>query len=191
MHGGSVEARSDGPGAGSEFVVDLPLAAAATAPGEAGTAIDAIPPRRILVVDDNADAAETLGLLLERLGGTVAVAQGGPEALELFGEFQPDAVILDIGMPGMDGYEVARCIRATAPSSDVLLVALTGWGQDHDQTLARAAGFDHHMIKPPDLAQLREVLWQRWPVNRHRSAPTHSRVEPAVNAGSKPDSDAG
>ena len=159
MHGGTVEARSSGPGRGSEFLVSLPLMAdRRSAPRPLPTAPTDFPPRRILVVDDNRDAADTLGALLSTLGATVSVVHSGRAALDAIGSFLPDAVVLDIGMPEMDGYEVARRIRATAQHAGVLLIALTGWGQESDQHRARAAGFDHHVVKPPDVAKLRELL---------------------------------
>ncbi len=163
MHGGRVYARSAGPGTGSEFVVELPVLTSAVAFGASQGRMAAFPARRLLIVDDNRDAAETLAALLTALGVTVAVANNGHEALEEVAAFAPDAVVLDIGMPGMDGYEVARRMRATRGPDDLTLIALTGWGQDADVRLARAAGFDHHLVKPPDLDRLREVLSERWP----------------------------
>jgi signal transduction histidine kinase/CheY-like chemotaxis protein len=159
MHHGRVEAHSDGPGTGSQFVVTLPLQAAAYgAESVASSTLQAFPSRRILVVDDNRDAADTLGTLLEALGSAVQVVNSGDAALSSLDSFQPDTVLLDIGMPGMDGYEVARRIRALPDHAGVLLVALTGWGQYEDQRRARAAGFDHHMVKPPDIDRLRQLL---------------------------------
>ena len=158
MHGGRVEARSEGLGKGSEFVVELPLLIDAPQNAERAATPGRFPPRRILVVDDNADAAETLGALLSALGATVSVASGGGAALDRLDEFMPDTVLLDIGMPGMDGYEVARRIRAIPRHAGVLLIALTGWGQEHDQRRSRAAGCDHHLVKPPDIDRLRELL---------------------------------
>ena len=158
MHHGRVEARSDGPGTGSEFVVTLPLLPAMHAESEPTPALDALPARRVLIVDDNGDAAETLGTLLETLGAVVAVVNSGRSALSAFDTFRPDTVLLDIGMPEMDGYEVARRLRALPNHPDVQLIALTGWGQHHDQRRARAAGFDHHMVKPPDIVRLRQLL---------------------------------
>ena len=162
MHGGRVEARSAGLGAGSEFVVELPLLVGRRAKVDSKEPPRKFPPRRILVVDDNCDAAETLGDLLAALGATVAIAQSGRAALDLLGSFNPDAVLLDIGMPDMDGYEVSRRIRATAQHGDVLLIALTGWGQEHDTRRSRAAGFDHHLVKPPDIAKLHDLLTSDW-----------------------------
>ena len=110
------------------------------------------------MVDDNCDAGETLGSLLELLGATVKVAHSGRAALEAVAEFEPDAVLLDIGMPDMDGYEVARRLRALPNQSQTLLIALTGWGQDQDVRQSQAAGFDHHLVKPPDIERIRELL---------------------------------
>jgi len=159
MHGGRVEARSEGQNKGSEFIVRLPLHAAhAEQPSEDTEMSDRFPPCRILIVDDNHDAAETLGMLLTELGATVDVAHSGPDALCVLDTFQPDAVLLDIGMPGMDGYEVSRHVRSSATHRDVLLIALTGWGQHDDRERSRRAGFDHHLIKPPDIHRLRSIL---------------------------------
>jgi CheY-like chemotaxis protein/two-component sensor histidine kinase len=160
MHGGSVEARSDGPGKGSEFIVTLPVSEvdAAAAQLRPAAPLPAFAERRILVVDDNRDAADTLAMLLETLGATVEVAHGGQMALDVFDRFRPDTVLLDIGMPEIDGYEVARRIRLLPGREDVMLVALTGWGQDQDYRQSRTAGFDHHLVKPPDIDELRDVL---------------------------------
>jgi signal transduction histidine kinase len=158
MHGGHVEARSEGIGKGSEFVVELPVVAGRPDSADtAGAPLD-VPARRILLVDDNVDAAETLGMLLSALGATIAVAHSGRAALAALDDFRPDAVLLDIGMPEMDGYEVARTIRALPTHSEVQLIALTGWGQLDDHRRSRAAGFDHHLVKPPNIDKLREVL---------------------------------
>jgi CheY-like chemotaxis protein len=114
-------------------------------------------------VDDNRDAAATLAELLTTLGATTSVADSGPAALAALERFGPDALLLDIGMPEMDGYEVARRSRARPEYSDVLLIALTGWGQEHDQRRALTAGFDHHVLKPPDIDKLRRLLTEDWP----------------------------
>ena len=158
IHGGRVEARSPGPGAGSEFIVDLPILIGRRIRTHTGRSLGRFPSQRILVVDDNRDAAETLGALLSELGATVSVADSGPAALEILKTFQADAVLLDIGMPEMDGYEVSRRIRATPNRGRVLLIALTGWGQEDDLRRSRAAGFDHHLVKPPDIDKLRDLL---------------------------------
>ena len=112
---------------------------------------------RVLVVDDNHDAGDMLGMLLTSLHATVRTVHSGPEALATIDEFDPDAVLLDIGMPFMDGYEVARRIRARRGRS-VRLIALTGWGQEDDVRRAERAGFDHHLVKPPDLEKLGKLL---------------------------------
>lgn len=164
MHGGRVEARSEGLGKGSEFVVELPAVAVAgrVLASDGSKTAHKLPRRRILVVDDNCDAAESLGELLTALGATVCVVHSGREALDALDSFGPDSVLLDIGMPDMDGYEVARKIRSTDEHSDVLLIAVTGWGQEHDERRSLAAGFDHHLVKPPDIDKLRELLTTGW-----------------------------
>jgi PAS domain S-box-containing protein len=153
LHGGSIEAQSEGPGKGSRFIVRVPLGEARTAPPPARRS-DADRPRgagrRVLVADDNRDAAESLAVLLRLEGHDVIVADDGETALRLFEEQHPDVVLLDIGMPQMDGYEVARRIRALPGGRRVLLVALTGWGQEKDRAASREAGFDHHLVKPVD-----------------------------------------
>ncbi len=110
------------------------------------------------VVDDNADAADSLGALLQMLGADVRVAHDGKAALETFADFRPAAVLLDLGMPGMDGYEVARRIRALKDADGTVLIALTGWGQDTDRHRSSAAGFQHHLVKPADIAALQTLL---------------------------------
>jgi CheY-like chemotaxis protein len=165
MHGGSIEARSDGPGTGSEFVLRLPVPSAASLSrvdqdrGEPMQASAAPPRRRVLVVDDNVDAADSLARLLSRVyRQDVQVAHDGPEALELAGTFRPEVILLDIGMPGMDGYEVVRRIKARGDLNAARLVALTGWGQEADRLLSREAGFDHHLVKPIDPEDLCRLL---------------------------------
>jgi signal transduction histidine kinase/CheY-like chemotaxis protein len=158
MHGGRVEARSQGLGAGSEFVVDLPLLAGASAEAQTTGPPRKFPPRRILVVDDNGDAGEMLRALLTALGATVTTVHNGRLALEALDSFKPDTVLLDIGMPEMDGYEVARRIRAMPAHRGMLLVAVTGWGQEHDQRRSLEAGFDHHFVKPLDVDKLGDFL---------------------------------
>jgi len=160
MHGGSVAARSDGPGRGAEFTLVLPLieqvptAEAAPDKGQPGAAT----PRRILVVDDNQDAADGLGLLLEMMGAQARVVYGGAAALEVLARFRPEAMLVDIGMPGMDGYELARRVRARQPTGQPTLIAVTGWGGDEDRRRVREAGFDHHLVKPVGVAELETVL---------------------------------
>jgi CheY-like chemotaxis protein/two-component sensor histidine kinase len=162
LHGGTLSASSPGPGQGSEFTMRLPLARAGRQAPEAVRPDEgqpsAGPARRILIVDDNRDAAEALGLLLQFLGNEVRVVHDGPSALEAAGAYRPAVVFLDIGMPGMDGYAVARELRARAEHDELVLIALTGWGQEEDRLRSRAAGFDHHLIKPVDLDALQALL---------------------------------
>jgi CheY-like chemotaxis protein len=160
LHGGTITAHSAGPGSGSEFTVELPIAAThgETAPAERRGSSRASLPQRVLIVDDNRDAAESLGLLLGMLGADVRVARDGPEALEIVKGYDPAVVLLDIGMPGMDGFEVARRIRAGSASRRPSIVALTGWGQPEDRRRTKEAGFDHHLVKPADMVALQGIL---------------------------------
>ncbi len=163
QHGGRVEAHSDGPGRGCEFVVHLPLR---PAPSQAGQAVPAAPPveaaaeppARILLVEDNVDAADALTELLRLWGHEVTVAHDGLMALEASRDVRPEVVLLDIGLPGMDGYEVARALRSLGGLDGVLLIALTGYGQDADRHRSQLAGFDHHMVKPVDVRRLRQLI---------------------------------
>jgi signal transduction histidine kinase/CheY-like chemotaxis protein len=158
MHDGTVSARSEGLGMGSEFRVELPLLDAQIAEQRDVFDLRRLPGLRVLVVDDNVDAAETLAVLLESLGATVRVAHDGASALAALDTFDPSAMLLDIGMPHMDGHELARRIRLRAEHRDTLLIALTGWGQDQDVKESREAGFDHHVVKPPDVDTLLTLL---------------------------------
>jgi signal transduction histidine kinase/ActR/RegA family two-component response regulator len=159
LHGGTVAAHSDGIGRGSEFTVRLPLATAALAQVPAREQAPAPPvPLRVLVVDDNRDAADSLGVLLGFLGYSVEVAHDGAAALRVVERFHPALVLLDLGMPEMDGYEVARRLRAQPRWRDLVLVALTGWGQEEDRQRSREAGFDHHLVKPTDLDALQQLF---------------------------------
>jgi len=162
MHGGSVEARSEGLGHGAEFIVTLPRSEAPAqlhggwAP--AAPAGEQEKRLKILVADDVRDSVETLGTGLRILGHEVRTAANGAEALEVAAAFLPDLAILDIGMPGMDGYEVARSIRKARWGQEIYLVALTGWGQRRDVDRSTAAGFDHHMTKPADFTAISQLL---------------------------------
>jgi signal transduction histidine kinase len=158
LHGGSVTASSEGLGRGSTFEVRLPLAVSEAPHRSAVNGHKGFAGRRVLVVDDNQDATETLQTLLESLGATVMAAGNGRDALTQFERFQPDAVLLDIGMPGMDGYEVARRIRALPAGAATPLIALTGWGQQEDVRRCFEAGFDHHLVKPLDVDRLWEIV---------------------------------
>jgi signal transduction histidine kinase/ActR/RegA family two-component response regulator len=159
MHGGRIDAHSEGPGKGSEFVVRLPVSAT-SAPalqidegrGKTKTGL------RILVVDDNRDSADSLAQLLRLMGGNTRTAYDGEAAVAAAAEFSPDVVVLDIGLPKLNGYEACRRIRALPGAKGVLLIAQTGWGQDGDRQRTRQAGFDHHLIKPVDHTVLMKLL---------------------------------
>jgi len=164
LHGGQVEAHSDGPGKGSEFIVRLPRLALAAAESRA-RAVDPADTdslsgvrRRILIADDNRDALESLAQLLQLAGHQVHQACDGLQALALAGEVRPELMLLDIGMPGLDGYEVARRVRAQEWGRSTVLVAVTGWGQDSDRKRSREAGFDSHWVKPLDAHKLAALL---------------------------------
>ena len=161
MHGGNVEAHSAGLGKGCEFVVRLPLQKrVGPIMQEVALQKQEIAPKghRLLVVDDNQDAALTLAMLLRLLGHQVQVAHRGAMALEIASSFQPHLVFLDLGMPGMDGYEVARRMREIPGMEKAVLAALTGWGQREDLRRTAEAGFDHHLVKPPEPRLLEELL---------------------------------
>jgi PAS domain S-box-containing protein len=158
LHGGSVRARSDGVGRGAEFVFTLPLAeAAAAASEERGAAVHA-QGRVVLVVEDNADAGETLAAILELEGHQVRVARDGRSGLELARELRPDVVVCDIGLPDLDGYEVARALRRDPAFRSTRLIALSGYAQPEDRRRAREAGFDLHIAKPPDVEELKAAV---------------------------------
>jgi len=162
MHGGVVEARSEGRGKGSEFVIRLPGVPAGKGVVHEGTGkgdtSGSVAPLRILVVDDNADSAESLALMLKFSGHIVAVANDGIEALEVAETFQPHAALLDLGMPKLNGYDTARQIRQHTWGNNMVLIALTGWGQEEDKRRSREAGFDAHLVKPVDHRSLEKIL---------------------------------
>jgi CheY-like chemotaxis protein len=165
MHGGTVEAHSDGPGKGSEFVVRVPALPAELAP-EAPSLAAPLPSSagssgRILAVEDNVDALEAVTTMLRLAGHEVDTAEDGMTAVAKACESRPEIVLLDIGLPGIDGYEVARQIRRQPWGNDVVLIAMTGWGQDKDKREARAAGFDAHLTKPVDPEELERLLQAR------------------------------
>jgi signal transduction histidine kinase/CheY-like chemotaxis protein len=160
LHGGTIEASSGGSGRGSEFTVRVPVVeppmATESIPGEPDPSTAGA--RRVLVVEDNEDAREALTLLLEESGHEVRAAADGFEALQEAEQFMPNVVLLDIGLPGLDGYAVARKLRELPCCSGAVLVAITGYGQPEDRALARAAGFDHHLLKPVEPTRLFELL---------------------------------
>jgi CheY-like chemotaxis protein len=160
MHGGSVEVRSGGPGRGSEFVVRLPLLVTqpSASTSETWPQRGGCPRRRVRVVDDNEDAARLLSMAVEAMGSEVYTAFDGVEAIEIAARVEPDVVVMDIGMPRLDGYETARRMRDAPWRGRALLVALTGWGQEEDKQRAADAGVDRHLVKPLDVRSLRSLL---------------------------------
>ncbi|MCI0704253.1 MAG: ATP-binding protein [Planctomycetia bacterium] len=161
MHGGSVSVRSDGPGHGSEFAIRLPVLLEQLAPerstSESAFAIPAMS-LRILVVDDNWDTAATLAVLLRSAGHNIRTAHDGLEAVSAAQEFQPEVILLDIGLPKLNGYDAARQIRALPGGSRMVLMAMTGWGNQSDRIQSKEAGFDHHLVKPVDPMALLQLL---------------------------------
>jgi CheY-like chemotaxis protein len=161
LHGGSIEASSEGYGRGSEFVVHLPLAQSAgsaqlenmdtRSAGDGGG-------HRILVVDDNCDAADSLAMILQIRGNDTRTAYDGLAALDVAAAFRPDVVLLDIGMPKLNGYDTARRLRTQPWGRNITLIALTGWGQDEDRQQSQAAGFNFHLVKPIEPAALEKLL---------------------------------
>jgi CheY-like chemotaxis protein len=161
MHGGTVTAQSAGAGTGSRFRVWLPHSARSQRRAAQPRAIPVeaqARSRRILVVEDNIDSAEAMQLLLEGMGHSVTVVHDGAEALAVAMRLRPDVVLLDFGLPGVDGYELARRLRDAPETQAAHLVAVTGYGQQKDRARSLEAGFDMHLVKPVDPAQLREVV---------------------------------
>jgi CheY-like chemotaxis protein len=160
LHGGSVEAHSEGVGRGSEFVVHLPALDRHEPRGQAPRTQGrtAQRPRRVLVVDDNVDAADTLAEALRHAGHEVREEYDGPSALGAAKQFQPDVILLDLGLPGMDGFEVARRLRTDAGLSKVRLVAITGYGQAEDRKRTAELGIGQHLVKPVDLDRVIESI---------------------------------
>ncbi|HEY0817421.1 MAG TPA: ATP-binding protein [Rhizobacter sp.] len=191
MHGGSITLRSAGRGQGSEFTVSVPIVesrhedAAAATPASVATPAQQ---RRVLVADDNRDSARSLGLILEMQGHHAMIAFDGEEAMTLAARFRPDVMLLDIGMPKLDGYEVARAVRATDWGHDVTLIALTGWGQAEDRRKTHAVGFDHHLLKPVDTQLVEQLLRDappsQWPPLDEPGAPPPGHGDQAARKGS-------
>jgi CheY-like chemotaxis protein len=162
MHGGTVTAHSDGLNRGSEFTVQLPIRPAT------GSVIEqaventgqrrAPRSRRMLIVDDHRDSAQSLAMLLRTMGNVVHTTYDGPSALEAAAIYQPQIVLSDIGLPGMNGYELAKALRKLPGLENVVLVAVTGWGQEEDRQLCLKAGFDHHVVKPIDIETLQKLM---------------------------------
>jgi CheY-like chemotaxis protein len=160
MHGGSIEPRSAGEGLGSEFVVRLPVLArhTLTSVSDGDSAARSVTERRILIVDDNRDSADSLSLLLAITGNKTLVAHDGLEAIEAADRQRPDVVLLDIGLPKLDGHEVCRRIREQPWGKDIVMIALTGWGQEDDRRKSEEAGFNGHLVKPVDYDELLGLL---------------------------------
>jgi CheY-like chemotaxis protein len=162
MHGGTVEAHSPGLGEGSEFVLRLPLALEAKTQRPQNVADRQIATSpgscRILVVDDNQDSADSIAILLRTMGHEVHTAHDGLEAVDATAEFQPDMVLLDLGLPKLNGFDAARRIREQPGGRERVVIALTGWGQEEDRRRSKEAGFDHHLTKPIDFGVLRDLL---------------------------------
>lgn len=172
LHGGSIKALSDGPGTGSEFIVHLPVNVEQTplTTMEPATLKPSEARRRILVVDDNRDSAESLATLLSVSGNETFLAYDGIEAVEAANKHRPDVILLDIGLPRLNGFDVCRRIRENGWAEQILIIALTGWGQEEDRRKSAAAGFDGHLVKPVDLAQLMNLLDRQSTLNRRQVA---------------------
>ncbi len=159
MHGGTIEARSEGEGRGSEFIVRLPVVVSAVQKAEPAVVVEPVgSSRRVLVADDNVDSAESLRILLKLLGNDVRTANDGLQAVEAAETFRPEVILLDIGMPKLNGYEVCRRIREQPWGKTAILVAMTGWGQDEDKRRSQEAGFDYHFVKPLNFDALEKLL---------------------------------
>jgi len=160
LHGGTIEAHSEGVGKGSEFVVRLPEAVESALEAGAAAVNASSPPRplRVLVVDDSEDTAETMGTLLEMAGHTIQVAHSGPAALEAAAAFRPDVVLLDIGLPGLDGFQVAQRLREDPALKNITLIAASGYGQEEDLRRSKEVGIDRHLVKPVDPRELQDLL---------------------------------
>ncbi len=159
MHGGTVDAHSDGPGHGSEFTVRLPILKKAQVVAPLPTITDGLPAkRRILIVEDNQDSAMSLSTMLKLMGNETHTAHDGLAAVEAAEQFRPDMILLDIGLPKMNGYDTCRYIRGQAWSGGMEIVALTGWGQEEDRRRSKEAGFDHHMVKPVEIPAIEKLL---------------------------------
>jgi CheY-like chemotaxis protein len=170
LHGGTIEAHSGGVNRGSEFTVRLPIVVDPELPAKATpAAFISAETFRILLADDNVDFVNSIGALLSAMGHSVVITHTGPDALTAASRFCPDYAFLDIGLPQMSGYDLARGIRRQPGGANTVLIAVTGWGQEKDRQLAFEAGFDHHMVKPVRFEQIEEIL-------SNRSIVKHSRT---------------
>src|SRR6185369_2361664 len=160
MHGGSIEARSAGEGQGSEFIVRLPVLSREEVAAHHGpdVASESQQQRRVLIVDDNHDSADSLAMLMQITGNNTYMAHDGLEAVEAVEKYRPEVVLLDIGLPGLDGHEVCRRVREQPWGKDIVMIALTGWGQEDDRRRSEEAGFNGHLVKPVDYDMLLELL---------------------------------
>jgi PAS domain S-box-containing protein len=160
MHGGSIEARSAGEGQGSEFIVRLPVLNRSAVSAHTGPDVESEsqPQRRVMIVDDNRDSADSLAMLMEITGNETYMAHDGVEAVAAIEKYQPEVVLLDIGLPGLDGHEVCRRVREQPWGKDIVMIALTGWGQEDDRRKSEEAGFNGHLVKPVDYDMLLELL---------------------------------
>jgi len=158
-HDGTIEVKSEGLGKGSEFIVTLPIGASPAAKKPANATFDVTDrPLSVLVVDDNEPSAKTIGWMLELLGHNPTLLLRGEKVVEVATALKPDVILLDIGMPGLNGYDICRMLRELPQFNDTVLIAQTGWGQQQDKDMAREAGFDHHLVKPVDSERLQSIL---------------------------------
>jgi CheY-like chemotaxis protein len=172
MHRGSIEARSEGEGQGSEFIVRLPVMSRAVPPMPASeVAPESTSERRVLIVDDNLDSADSLAMLLKITGNKTFLAHDGVEALEAVEKYRPEVILLDIGLPKLDGHEVCRRVRELPWGKDIVIIALTGWGQEDDRRKSEEAGFNGHLVKPVDYDRLLELLGEPTGVFGQSSTP--------------------
>jgi CheY-like chemotaxis protein len=158
MHGGSIEVRSGGEDQGSEFIVRLPIIEAPTSSQSQQSNEEKAGSQRILIVDDNKDSAESLAMLLQITGNETSIAYDGQQAVEIIEQQRPNVVLLDIGLPKLSGHDVCRYVRQQPWGKDILMIALTGWGQEEDRRKSEQAGFDGHLVKPVDYEKLMELL---------------------------------
>jgi CheY-like chemotaxis protein len=157
-HGGTVSVHSDGVDRGCTFVVRLPRTEEPHAREKSAIWDESVPTARVLVIDDNRDAAASLAMVLTLMGNETRAAHDGPQGVELAEAFRPEVIVLDIGLPKLNGYDVCRQIRERPWARDVLIIAATGWGQEADRRRSKEAGFDHHLVKPVDVAELVRLM---------------------------------